>query len=95
MLGYQKQEKEAVKNLFSKQLLCERFVFSRSATRRQPPSSSVALEAQPTKVAGTLRRAVRVSAFTAILGGRHMECAYYFDFFRLFRRRPFGRWTFW
>ena len=38
---------------------------------------------QPTKVAGTLRRAVRSSAFTAILGERHMECAYYFDFCRL------------
>ncbi len=35
------------------------------------------------KVAGTLRRAVRLSAFTAILGVRHMECAYYFDFCRL------------
>jgi hypothetical protein len=35
---------------------------------------------QPTKVAGTLRRAVRSSAFAGILGGRHMECAYYFDF---------------
>ena len=40
---------------------------------------------QPTKVAGTLRRAVRSSAFTAILGGRHMGCAYYFDFCRLCR----------
>ena len=38
---------------------------------------------QPTKVAGTLRRAVRSSAFSGILGGRHMECAYYFDFCRL------------
>ena len=38
---------------------------------------------QPTKVAGTLRRAVRLSAFNGILGGRHMECAYYFDFCRL------------
>ena len=38
---------------------------------------------QPTKVAGTLRRAVRSSAFNGILGGRHMECAYYFDFCRL------------
>ena len=36
--------------------------------------------AQPTKVAGTLRRAVRSGAFARILGGRHMECAYYFDF---------------
>ncbi len=36
-----------------------------------------------TKVAGTLRRAVRSSAFIAILGVRHMECAYYFDFCRL------------
>jgi hypothetical protein len=33
-----------------------------------------------TKVAGTLRRAVRSQAFARILGGRHMECAYYFDF---------------
>ena len=38
---------------------------------------------QPTEVAGTLRRAVRSSAFNGILGGRHMECAYYFDFCRL------------
>jgi hypothetical protein len=30
-----------------------------------------------TKVAGTLRRAVRSPAFSKILGGRHMECAYY------------------
>ncbi len=29
---------------------------------------------QPTKVAGTLRRAVRSSSFNGILGGRHMEC---------------------
>jgi len=35
------------------------------------------------KVAGTLRRAVRSHAFARILGGRHMECAYYFDFCRL------------
>ena len=33
---------------------------------------------QPTKGAGTLRRAVRNQAFARILGGRHMECAYYF-----------------
>ena len=38
---------------------------------------------QPTKVAGTLRRAVRSSAINGILGGRHMECAYYYDFCRL------------
>ncbi len=38
---------------------------------------------QPTKGAGTLRRAVRGQAFARILGGRHMECAYYFDFGRL------------
>ena len=38
---------------------------------------------QPTIVAGTLRRAVRSQAFAKILGGRHMECAYYFDFCRL------------
>jgi hypothetical protein len=37
-------------------------------------------KSQATKVAGTLRRAVRSPAFTVILGGRHMECAYYFDF---------------
>ena len=43
----------------------------------------VGSETQPTKVAGTLRRAVRLSAFNGILGGRHMECAYYFDFCRL------------
>jgi len=30
---------------------------------------------QPTKVAGTLRRAVRSWKFAGILGGRHMECA--------------------
>ena len=35
------------------------------------------------KVAGTLRRAVRSLAFTRIPGGRHMECAYDFDFCRL------------
>jgi hypothetical protein len=33
---------------------------------------------QPTKVAGTLRRAVRRQAFERILGGLHIECAYYF-----------------
>ena len=33
----------------------------------------------PTKVAGTLRRAVRSYSIARILGGRHMECAYYFD----------------
>ena len=33
---------------------------------------------QPTKGAGMLRRAVRSQAFTGILGGRHMDCAYYF-----------------
>ncbi len=43
--------------------------------------------AQPKKVAGTLRRAVRSSAFAGILGGRHMECAYYFDFRRLYLLR--------
>jgi hypothetical protein len=32
---------------------------------------------QPTQEAGTLRRAVRSQAFAKILGGRHMECAYY------------------
>ena len=47
------------------------------------PVSTVRLWTQPTKVAGTLRRAVRSSAFNGILGGRHMECAYYFDFCRL------------
>jgi len=31
---------------------------------------------QPTKVASTLRRAVRSEAFGKIPGGRHMECAY-------------------
>jgi len=34
--------------------------------------------APPSKVAGTLRRAVRRQGFAKILGGRHMECAYYF-----------------
>ena len=38
---------------------------------------------QPTKVAGSLRRAVRSSRFAGVLGGRHMERAYYFDFCRL------------
>ena len=33
----------------------------------------------PTKGAGTLRRAVRSQAIARILGGRHMECAYYFE----------------
>jgi hypothetical protein len=33
----------------------------------------------PTKGAGTLRRAVRSRAFAGIPGGRHMECAYYFE----------------
>ncbi len=36
--------------------------------------------AQLSKVAGTLRRAVRSRAFARIPGGRHMECAYFFDF---------------
>ncbi len=35
---------------------------------------------QPTKVAGTLRRAVRWSELTVLPGERHMECVYYFDF---------------
>ena len=43
----------------------------------------VAIGTPPTKVAGTLRRAVRWSEFTMIPGERHMECAYYFDFCRL------------
>jgi len=34
---------------------------------------------QPKKDAGMLRRALRSQAFARILGGRHMECAYYFD----------------
>ena len=38
---------------------------------------------RPTKGAGTLRRAVRSQAFARVLGGRHMECAYYFDFGRI------------
>ena len=53
----------------------------------QPPLGSggynlpknLSLTEQPTKGAGTLRRAVRSQAFDRILGGRHMECAYYFD----------------
>ena len=44
--------------------------------------ASQLLLTQPTKGAGTLRRAVRSQAFAKILGGRHMECAYYFDFGR-------------
>ena len=43
---------------------------------------------QPTKVAGSLRRAVRSSRFAGVLGGRHMECAYYFDFCRLCPNQP-------
>ena len=39
----------------------------------------------PTKVAGKLRLAVRHPAFAGILGGRHMECAYYFNFWRMCR----------
>jgi hypothetical protein len=34
----------------------------------------------PTKGAGTLRRAICSQAIARILGGRHMECAYYFKF---------------
>ena len=61
--------------------------------------SSVPQKKRPNKVAGTLRRAVRLSELTAILGGRqmecaggrhmecvggrHMECAYYFNLCRL------------
>ncbi len=33
------------------------------------------------KVAGTLRRAVRNSVFARAQGERHIECAYYFDFY--------------
>jgi len=33
---------------------------------------------EPTKGAGTFRRAVRGQAFAKIPGGRHMECVYYF-----------------
>ncbi len=40
-----------------------------------------------TKVAGTLRRAVRWSELTMIPGERHMECAYYF----VGRLQLFGR----
>jgi hypothetical protein len=43
------------------------------------------LIARVANVAGTLRRAVRSQAFAKILGGRHMECAYYFYFCRLVR----------
>ncbi len=45
---------------------------------------SVSTEAQPTKVAGTLRRAVRGWISTVIPGERHMECAYYLYFCRLY-----------
>ena len=51
--------------------------------RTSSPSQVVHSATQPTKVAGKLRRAVRSSRFAGILGGRHMECAYYFDFCRL------------
>ena len=49
--------------------------------------------ARVAKGAGTLRRAVRRQAFARILGGRHMECAYYFDFCRLVRsyKRNIGK----
>ena len=40
--------------------------------RPQRGPEHVADEIQPTKVAGTLRRAVRSSRFAGILGGRHM-----------------------
>jgi hypothetical protein len=36
------------------------------------------------KLGGTLRRAVRSWTFAGILGARHMECAYYFAFCRLY-----------
>ncbi len=38
----------------------------------------ITIGVQPTKVAGTLRRAVRWSELTMIPVERHMECAYYF-----------------
>jgi hypothetical protein len=43
--------------------------------------------ADKVKVAGTLRRAVRRHACARIPGGRHMECAYYFDSCRLCRKK--------
>jgi hypothetical protein len=43
--------------------------------RRRPPNNLKIAR----KVAGTLRCAVRSQAFASILGGRHMECAYYFS----------------
>ncbi len=58
---------------------------SRLAGGGRGPSVDLGLVAVPffltqaTKVAGTLRRAVRWSEFTTIAGERHMECAYYFD----------------
>ena len=54
-----------------------------SLFRCMAPAWPLALT-EPTKVAGKLRRAVRSSRFAGILGGRHMECAYYFDFCRLY-----------
>ena len=48
--------------------------------RRPVLSISLLARTQPTKGAGTLRRAVRRQAFARIPGGRHMECTYYFDF---------------
>jgi hypothetical protein len=45
---------------------------------------------QPTKVAGTHRRAVRSWKFAGILGGWHMECAYCLSSFVKFRLLPFG-----
>ena len=43
---------------------------------------------RPTKVAGTLRRAVRWWTFAVIPGERHMECAYYYDFCRASAKGP-------
>ena len=59
-------------------LVCRVLCRGHSYLLHHPPT-------QPTKVAGKLRRAVRSSRFAGILGGRHMECAYYFDFCRLCR----------
>jgi hypothetical protein len=46
--------------------------------RGLPPITRQNAKTQQTTGAGTLRRAVRSRAFAGILGGRHMECAYYF-----------------
>ena len=63
---------------------------SSSMCRGLPPITRQNAKTQQTKGAGTLRRAVRSRAFAGIPGGRHMECAYTFDFCRLCMRTASG-----